>query len=112
MLAQHYAERSTGFRNSGGFQRGEEELFLLAVVAFVGEDLDEFQHLAEMLRIDLLAIADPTQEFIENREDQHYRFMLVPQLLRRRHMRLLKKQEVCQAVESDSAFKDVFILQV
>src|SRR5208337_142899 len=59
MLAQHHADRPAVPGDAGRFEGGEEKLLLLAVMALVGKDLDELQHLAEMLRIDLPAVVKP-----------------------------------------------------
>src|ERR1035437_8147186 len=59
MLPQHHADRSADLGDASRFEGGKEKLLLLAVVTLIGEDLDELQHLAEMLRIDLLAVGKP-----------------------------------------------------
>src|ERR1035437_2866014 len=59
MLAQHHADRSADLGDASRFEGGKEKLLLLAVVTLIGEDLDEIQHLAEMLRIALLAVGKP-----------------------------------------------------
>jgi hypothetical protein len=57
LMLAHHAEYPAGLGDAGGFEGGKEKLLLLAMVALVAEDHDELQHLAEMLRIDLLTVA-------------------------------------------------------
>ena len=59
LMLAHHAEQPAGLGDAGRFESGKEKLLLLAVVALVGEDLGELQHLAEMLRIDFFAVGKP-----------------------------------------------------
>jgi hypothetical protein len=59
LMLAHHAEYPAGLGDAGGFEGGKEKLLLLAMVALVAEDHDELQHLAEMLRIDLLTVGKP-----------------------------------------------------
>jgi hypothetical protein len=66
MLAEHYADRPALPGNARSFQGREEELLLLSVVAFVGEDLNELEHLFKVRRINFLTAAEPSRQLLKN----------------------------------------------
>ncbi len=50
MLPQHDTDRPAFPGNPGFFHGGKEQVLFFPMVAFVGEDRDELQHLREVFR--------------------------------------------------------------